>query len=277
MKFPEGPVAIGALIVFSAWLFIGLPLYYAPSQRIQYYENTQNAPKPSEANPKGTSQNPFFVEIVPTPKSADERTEEARDRQEKRNTDESIATWTKVLGGATVGLIIATLILAYFAFTQWSDTRTLQRAYISVSPKGIRPYMSDDNMLSCDVCFVNAGNLPATNVRWRMDRDFRTESDFRPPPVTKEWSGGTNVVPPKGEMRKGTQSIVGHDFDSFKEHGEPRKCWLYAWGTVEYDDGFNRRRFIDFCHRYNVRGAKSRTILEENGRHHEYGNRTDES
>jgi hypothetical protein len=55
-----------------------------------------------------------------------------------------------------------------------------------------------------------------------------------------------------------------------------RPCYLYVWGAVRYDDGFNNMRTTKFCHRYNwiVRGQTSGnyTIDKKHARDHETGN-----
>lgn len=158
------------------------------------------------------------------------------------------------------------------------ETQILQRAYVTVLPGGIEPYKSGDHRVSCDVIFVNSGNLPATKVRWRMERCFQTDAKFIPPSILdKEWSGGTNVIPPKGRMRKGAKSIQFAELDSFHHDGKQDECWLYIWGVIEYRDGFRDGRATDFCHRYNVLGHHHRVIPPSGGRHHEHGNRTDET
>jgi hypothetical protein len=49
------------------------------------------------------------------------------------------------------------------------------------------------------------------------------------------------------------------------------------WGRVTYRDGFNRKRFTDFCHRYKLYAAKGGiSISVEHARFHEHGNHTDE-
>src|SRR6476646_8200411 len=110
-KLSEGVVTIGAFIIFTAWLLIGLPWLIYPSERIVYRDNAHSTPQASEAQPKGTAQSPFFVQVIPSPKSAEERTEEAEDRIEKRKADAALVRWTLGLFAATVGLILATGVL----------------------------------------------------------------------------------------------------------------------------------------------------------------------
>jgi hypothetical protein len=85
LRITEGQYALGGLTLLALWLFIALPLLNSPVEI--------DAQKPGAigqgehqraAEPKGTPEAPFFVEVIPTPKSADERTQEAEDRKEKK-------------------------------------------------------------------------------------------------------------------------------------------------------------------------------------------------
>ena len=72
-------------------------------------------------------------------------------------------------------------------------------------------------------------------------------------------------------------SVLVKAADGHGDYFAADKAWLYVWGKVTYHDGFNRGRFIAFCHRYNLYGATEYGIPARNGRYHEHGNRTDES
>jgi hypothetical protein len=56
--------------------------------------------------------------------------------------------------------------------------------------------------------------------------------------------------------------------------------FIYVWGRVTYLDGFGKRRFTNFCHRYNTAMKKppaggGYVIREEDARYHDYGNDAD--
>lgn len=179
-------------------------------------------------------------------------------------------------------LFFATSALGYYAFRSFWDSRVLQRAYVSVAPGGIRPYLSLDGRLSCDVWFRNAGHLPAKNVSWFIERKFSDDAEdrnFKIPQDERQF-GGNNLIPPQSRIRKGGPAIMHTDLDQFIDANrfKPDKAWLYVWGRVRYRDGFKRRlRFTDFCFRYNLNLPKSTwTIEATHGRQHEHGNRTDE-
>jgi hypothetical protein len=113
-------------------------------------------------------------------------------------------------------------------------------------------------------------------VKWIIHREF-DKNPLRERFALTNIFSGDNIIPPRAEMRKGGEAIASPEFDNFQKGGMIRDRWLYVWGRVAYEDGFGKERFTDFCHRYNVLGAHQWTIDETSGRHHEFGNQTDES
>jgi hypothetical protein len=63
------------------------------------------------------------VQVIPSLKSSTELAQEAEDRAEKRSADRGLVTWTAALFFATVGLILATCVLGYFAYRQLRDMK----------------------------------------------------------------------------------------------------------------------------------------------------------
>ena len=182
------------------------------------------------------------------------------------------------IGDFAIAYLIYCLAIvgAFHASEQASKTRILHRAYVSVFPRGIAPFISGNEMLSCDTAFHNGGNLPARKVRWFIDRKFSTDAHLDDFPIGSDLSG-SNIIPAKAEMTKGTKAIDAAELDSFKKGGGGKNRWLYVWGRVAYSDGFGRDRHTDFCFRYNLASIKDWKIAAETARQHEYGNRTDEA
>jgi hypothetical protein len=190
--------------------------------------------------------------------------------------------WPKFLCESNVGdvaiayLIYGLIVVFIFQLSERArETRMLHRAYVSVLPRGIAAFVSQNGMLSCDVVFHNDGNLPATKVRWFIDRKFSTDGRLSDFPVENVLSGN-GVIPARTEMKKGAKAIRLAELDSFKRGGGAKDRWLYVWGRVAYEDGFGRDCRTDFCFRYNLAGTHDGTIAAEAARQHEYGNRTDE-
>jgi hypothetical protein len=116
--------------------------------------------------------------------------------------------------------------------------------------------------------------LPARNVAWFLDKKYSespTEEDFKYCLVT-----GDIIIAPKMQARKGTKPTFRTIFKEKRDSALPDRGWLYVFGHITYHDGFRDGRYIYFCHRYNLRGARGFKISQKNGRYHEKANRTDE-
>jgi hypothetical protein len=197
-KISEGMIALAGLAVFAAWLFVGLPLLYLPTE-IHNQQRTEASEAPQRTNnePKGTAQSPLFVQVIPTPKSAEERAQEAEDREEKKSADRWLVRWTAALFIATVGLILATGSLGYFAWRQLRDMRAsidagtraakaaersaeiadravvlADRPWVSIKPEisGELAFSADTIDIFITVTIKNVGRSPATHVGvgWKM-------------------------------------------------------------------------------------------------------------
>jgi hypothetical protein len=172
-------------------------------------------------------------------------------------------------------LVFVTLGLVWVGVQQYNDTRILQRAYLAVVPRGINPFRADKTRFSCDVAFLNAGNLPAQEVSWELASKLfpdRQREIFNPP-GNKD---GNVIIPARGEMLKSAPPITRDELDNFVNATTDQQAWLYIWGRVRYKDGFGKRRFVDFCHRYNVQAVGDGGVKAKYGRQHEHGNGTDE-
>jgi hypothetical protein len=105
----------------AVWLFVGLPWLNTPLDRIEYRDAPQHSG--TQNNPDGSAQSPYFVQVIPTPKSAQKQKEEAEDREEKKSSDRWLVRWTFALFAANIGLIAATAVLGYFGWQQSKDMR----------------------------------------------------------------------------------------------------------------------------------------------------------
>lgn len=121
------------------------------------------------------------------------------------------------------------------------DTRILQRAYLSVAPGGMSRFISDRKLMACDVVILNAGNLPASNITWFIDRKFSVD------PIDKDFpiktGEGDIVIAPRVQIIKGSAPVDADDVINFNPNGGQRDRWLYVWGRITYLDGFKTRRF----------------------------------
>jgi len=202
------------------------------------------------------------------------------------------------------GLRVGEIVLAFATFMLWwvtnslvretkettkaqqRDTRILQRAYISVEPLGIDPFISDEPRVVCLVGFHNTGNLPARGVSWSIRRAFSQKSRRRNFPIGDQFFG--NILIPKDVTApKGSTSVSLKRLDRYRggpdDGSRYRREWgadsryLYVWGRVRYQDGFGNPRYTDFCHRYNLGSAGPNGVITfDKARYHEHGNRTGE-
>jgi hypothetical protein len=200
-KVSEGSITIGGIFLFAAWLLIGLPWLVYPSERIVYRDNTHPAPQASQTQPKGTAQAPFFVQVIPSPKSAEERTEEAEDRIEKKKADAALVRWTLALFLATVGLMIGTGVLSYFAYAAIKETRRIGeaqvRAYVSIKEARID---FDTEYAHPQVTFIttNSGQSPARNFIWSISIQYAGDTVRRAITFNEKWLDSTGIDIPAG-------------------------------------------------------------------------------
>ena len=258
-------------------------------------EPTQKSdPQQVKPEERGTEQIPLVVKAIPSEPTPQQKEQE----KEKSNQDRRLSDYTEFLFFATCFLGLATAGLATVAFFQMRDARraigaaedsakaakvsvdaemAMQRAFIAVEPGGIRPYGLPDNRIACDILITNAGNLPARNVKWLIERKYSDDPAEKDFPKELAKLAGDIVIAPKGSARKGGNPTDTVTFDKHRTAAQPDRAWLYVWGRVAYHDGFASGRYIDFCHRYNLRGEVGYLIDIEKARYHEWGNHTDEA
>jgi hypothetical protein len=178
-------------------------------------------------------------------------------------------------------LVIVTGGIVWVGFQQYQDTRILQRAFISVKPLGVNPFISEKGSIPDKivghVAFINVGRLPARNVsveracmEWKESNDLQ-EADL---PITTPIRPMNIVLSPGTEMRHGTNSLPVSDLER-----EPKPGYLYVWGKLTYTDGFGVHRQTRFCHRYPCRRhkfvAQGKSISRKHARYHRSGNDAD--
>jgi hypothetical protein len=201
-KISEGTISIGALILLGTWLLIGLPWLIYPSERIVYRDNAHPVPQASEAQPKGTAQAPVFVQVIPGPKSAEERAEETEDRIEKKKADAALVRWTLALFLATVGLIVATGALGYFAYAAIRETRRIGeaqvRAYVSIKEARI-DFHSEYAHPIVGFIATNSGQSPARNFVWNIGLQYAGDGLNRTVSFNGKWLESTGLDIPAGK------------------------------------------------------------------------------
>jgi hypothetical protein len=182
-----------------------------------------------------------------------------------------LAWFTAVLASSTIGLWIVTW---RSGVRQSRETQILQRAYISINLAGINPYRTREESVGHPVLghvdIVNVGKLPARDVSCCVKIEM-SHSDVRHEfLITDRDFFGNFVLPPGAHMRHGTQMIDWNE----------TLLWVYVWGEVRYLDGFGKKRWTKFCHRYpRIMMHKINAgfgVELTHGRFHLTGNNTDE-
>jgi hypothetical protein len=205
------------------------------------------------------------------------------ERQEQKNTfdrfwdwttHDAVAVYTLVLAFSTIGLWSVT---GRGVKTQIADTRILQRAYISVEPRGIRLRVDSSSIMG-HVAIRNAGNLPARNVSWFINIKWSPNGEEEVFPLSSG-KGSVVITPGTEAMRGSGGSLLLQDLlngckaSEFSEIHNQAPVYIYVWGIIAYDDGFGASRVTKFCHRYNWMMRDSfKSIDVRHARLHEFGN-----
>jgi hypothetical protein len=168
-------------------------------------------------------------------------------------------------------LVLVTGGLVWTGIQQYRDTRILQRAYLSIEPRGVSPGINNPSVeLVGHIGIRNTGRLPATNVSWTTKIEYSSEEHRESFPDLSVWHGGTHQIAAGSIM---TQTGAPITFGSSDRY-------LYVWGNVRYLDGFGKKRSTRYCHRYNTGRfprdpTVKRRIRPRYGRYHEHGNYSD--
>ncbi|TPN49989.1 MULTISPECIES: hypothetical protein [unclassified Mesorhizobium] len=207
------------------------------------------------------------------------------------------------------GLItaLATIVIAAFTGTLWKSTHDLGvagerqmsliegnarkelRAYLTVVPDGINQLIGEPDVMG-HVVLRNVGRLPARNVTLVVTMELspgpEPDSFFRREifNIRKVATESDRVIQPGGEMRQGSEKpTIAMSELSVPDHN------VYVYGIVKYDNGYGRRCFTRFCHRYatasrdrslkvDSRPNKSRAFISaDKARYHNYGNSAEPS
>lgn len=118
------------------------------------------------------------------------------------------------------------------------------RARISVLPRGINPMIGKDHGMG-HIAVKNIGKLPAHRVSIfvKMKISGAAEQSF---PIPSDLQHVVRTLQPDTEMMEGTSDTI--PISTFCTDRD----YVYVWGVAYYDDGFNKRRFTRFCHRYHT-------------------------
>ena len=190
------------------------------------------------------------------------------------------STYPSVQISETRSVFVArfTIVLAGVGRRQITDTRILQRAYLSVERAGIE--WSTNGFLVGHVTFRNVGKLPATEFVSVVKKIEVQNADWVTPHLTDDDlpKGITGVIPIGAEAPEGSGEITLDEVERATISGDK---YLYVWGRARFKDGFNCERHVNFCHRYPLARKEAEpqgpgySISAKYARYHQYGNNAD--
>ena len=184
-----------------------------------------------------------------------------------------------IVSAVAAGVVACfTIVLAGVGRQQITDTRILQRAYLSVKPKGIE--WSTNGFLVGQVAFKNVGKLPATEFVSVVKKIEVHNADWVTPILTDAAlpRRTPGLVPIGAEVLQGSGGITPKEVLEAPISGDK---YLYVWRRAGFKNGFNRKRYVNFCHRYPLAMKKPEpqgrgySIPAKFARYHQYGNNAD--
>ena len=172
-----------------------------------------------------------------------------------------------------------TIVLARVGRQQITDTRILQRAYLSVEPQGIEWRGLEGDFIG-QVVFRNVGKLPAIEFVSVVKKIEVHDADWATPYLTDAdlplWI--TSVIPIGAEVPQGSGGISLEEVRQAEISGDK---YLYVFSRAKFKDGFDTERYVNFCHRYPLATSTPLTrgpglgIFKKFARYHQYGNKSD--
>jgi hypothetical protein len=278
--FSEERVALGAIIAFAIWLFVALPFLYGPNelQRPVHKSHELTTPAPT-GKPDGSEAAPLFVQIKPNQKTAEERAQEIDDREEKRSADRWLVRWTAALFAATVGLILATVVLGYFGYRQSRDMREtigVANRSADISERALTeleaPFTSifiqesglskkttqmghDFSILKFTI--VNHGRTPARLIELVDKTCIVPLASGNPPEINLDFRSRNSmpwgvIAPPNdGQSQPFTRNLLAEHMNELAEGTPPlAKGALFFYGFVRYETIFAQTYRMGFCFIY---------------------------
>jgi hypothetical protein len=226
------------------------------------------------------------INILPPQKTEQERTQEARERQEKADMDRRLVQFTAALAAyterlyyatlavaiATILLVFATAGLMYFGYRQSRDMRAAvdqakrsadlaernltatQRAFVHLRAIVGTPIIDPDGVVRAFKVspeWENSGVTPTRNLSININWTPHAGGDL---PGGFSYAYGASatrlVLGPKAISHAGTINIPPSEIENAKR-GAVR---IFIWGRAEYSDIFEdtNPHFTQFCFRMDI-------------------------
>lgn len=248
----ESWAAIGGLIVFSAWLFIGLPLLYWPEVIRQYEPYPSYVGQQATSTPNGSAQAPFFIQILPGPDAAEKANRENEDRLEKQSADRWLVRWTMALFIATLLLFLVTGGLVFFSYREIrlmrDEFNSTHRPKIRVKHLWLVSDLFQPQPITINLTCVNTGTANAIlgqiGVRCHVVGDARLLPADPGIDTTLYLQGSllSGLNWPLHNLNTG-RILTQHELGDIQA-GHAK---LFCVGWLSYLDSGNRLRITGFC------------------------------
>jgi hypothetical protein len=153
--------------------------------------------------------------------------------------------WEDLISALSTGIVaLFTIALFRVGWRQIRDTKILQRAYLSVEPEGI--VTSTSGLLLGHVARTSASFPPQSSsillrTSWSTTTPTLTDNAFRD-------DTDPGLVPIGAEVLQGSGGITLGEIERAELPDDEK--YLYVWGRAKFKDGFDRDRWVNFCHRY---------------------------
>lgn len=143
------------------------------------------------------------------------------------------------------------------AITEASDRRR-DRAYLAAEPGGIHRFEEPGKPLQAigHVVIKNVGHMPAKNVAAFVRMSWQNGKRREVFPLGLDPGKIERALQAGGEMRQGAEE----EYLALLDEVDKAENYVFVWGVIYYDDGFDVRRATRFCHRYPGARVRRRQI-----------------
>jgi hypothetical protein len=244
------------LVVILFLLFAGT---VALSQQLPPIKGKSGQPQqPSAIDQRGTQQSPIVVKVLPTPKTNEEATQEAKERNEKEALDRrikdatgNIAYFNKILAAIAVLQFLTLIFQAWMLRRTVNTSRACERAYVTMLHEGPGVVFETEGLFYLTIKIKNYGRTPA-KVTDTLLKPVILPRGEKLPPKPNYIRDKENHESQKAFLVRDDYFIVTEYFD-IKEQIltiQEGTAILYLIGYVDYVDAFDKRHRGGYARRY---------------------------
>ena len=212
----------------------------------------------STTDQRGTQQAPFVVKVLPTPKTNEEVTQEAKARNEKEALDrritdatDNIAYFNKILATVAVLQFLALIFQAWMLRRTVNTSRASERAYVTMSHEAPGVVFETEGLSYLIIKIKNYGRTPA-KVTDTLLKPVILPPGEKLPPKPNYIRDRENLESPKAFLVCDDYFFVTEYFDNKEQFLAIQEgtAILYLIGYVDYVDAFNKRHRGGYARKY---------------------------